>query len=34
MNKTVTRSQLNEMTRQKIVTAIVEYAERLEKRPA
>jgi len=34
MNKTVTRSQLNEMTRQKIVTAIVEYAERLGEAPS
>jgi hypothetical protein len=34
MNRTVTRSKLNEITRQKIVTAILEYAEKLGEPPS
>ncbi|OAI57674.1 hypothetical protein AYO50_01020 [Acidobacteria bacterium SCGC AG-212-P17] len=34
MNRTITRSKTNEMARQKIVTAIVEYAEKLGEAPS
>jgi hypothetical protein len=34
MNRTVTRSKLDEMTRQKIMTAILEYADRLGEAPS
>jgi hypothetical protein len=34
MNRTMTRSKTDEMTRQKIVTAILEHAERLGEAPS
>ncbi len=34
MNRTVTRSKTDEVTRQKVVTAILEYAERLGEAPS